>query len=311
MENKYQKMTKLMEKDAWDYVPAAFFCHFDKEFHTGTPAVEKHEEYFAYTDMDFIKIQFEKQFPSINIDSEKDFERISELNIDFRGELTIIRELAKNNKKQALIIQTIYSPYSCLAATTSYDLITEYLNKNSPYVKAALSWYNQLVKQFVLDCIAAGVDGFYYSTQGGESGRFADPQTFLDAIKPVDLDILSTMTEKSAFTILHICDYWLAYDSLDPFMDYPCDALSYPFQLKDNSIVDMHELYERTGKIIFGGLDRKKAIKTGPTEAISSEVQAVLANKPKKFILGADCTVADCNWDYVRHAIALAHAYKA
>ena len=39
-------------------IPAAFFLHFDPAYHQGQPAVEKHLEYFRYTEMDFVKIQF-------------------------------------------------------------------------------------------------------------------------------------------------------------------------------------------------------------------------------------------------------------
>ena len=44
-------------------IPAAFFLHFDPAYHLGQPAVDKHLEYFRYTGMDFVKIQFELPFP--------------------------------------------------------------------------------------------------------------------------------------------------------------------------------------------------------------------------------------------------------
>ena len=45
------------------HIPAAFFLHFDPAYHLGQPAVDKHLEYFRYTGMDFVKIQFELPFP--------------------------------------------------------------------------------------------------------------------------------------------------------------------------------------------------------------------------------------------------------
>lgn len=41
------------------YVPAAFFLHFPESFHSGSAAVEKPLDYFRYTGMDFVKIQYE------------------------------------------------------------------------------------------------------------------------------------------------------------------------------------------------------------------------------------------------------------
>ncbi len=46
-----------------DYVPAAFFVHFDRNFHFGPAAVERHLEYFRFTGMDFLKIQYERSLP--------------------------------------------------------------------------------------------------------------------------------------------------------------------------------------------------------------------------------------------------------
>ena len=45
------------------YVPAAFFIHFAEDEHVGQPAIDKHKEYFRFTGMDFVKIQYEAGFP--------------------------------------------------------------------------------------------------------------------------------------------------------------------------------------------------------------------------------------------------------
>ena len=47
------------------YVPAGFFVHFDASCHKGQRAIDKHLEYFRYTGMDFVKIQYENPFPAI------------------------------------------------------------------------------------------------------------------------------------------------------------------------------------------------------------------------------------------------------
>ena len=40
-----------------NHVPAAFFMHFDKAYHSGQAAIDKHLEFFRATGMDFVKIQ--------------------------------------------------------------------------------------------------------------------------------------------------------------------------------------------------------------------------------------------------------------
>ena len=37
-----------------EYIPAAFFIHFDSAFHKGQAAIDKHLEYFRYTGMDIV-----------------------------------------------------------------------------------------------------------------------------------------------------------------------------------------------------------------------------------------------------------------
>ena len=49
---------------ASNYVPAAFFMHFDPAYHQGQAAVDKQLEFFRSTGMDFIKIQYEQVQPS-------------------------------------------------------------------------------------------------------------------------------------------------------------------------------------------------------------------------------------------------------
>ncbi len=65
MINKREAILDLLDPGKkQEYIPAAFFLHFDEMYHRGEPAVEKHLEYFRYTGMDFVKIQYEIRFPS-------------------------------------------------------------------------------------------------------------------------------------------------------------------------------------------------------------------------------------------------------
>ena len=62
--NKRDAVLSLLDNDhTSDYVPAAFFLHFDPLYHRGQAAIDKHLEFFNYTGMDFVKIQYEKVFP--------------------------------------------------------------------------------------------------------------------------------------------------------------------------------------------------------------------------------------------------------
>ena len=57
--NKRDLVLSLLDKDRkQEIIPAAFFLHFDEVYHRGQAAIDKHLEFFRYTDMDFVKIQY-------------------------------------------------------------------------------------------------------------------------------------------------------------------------------------------------------------------------------------------------------------
>jgi len=83
--NKRDAVLALLDRNArQDYILAAFFIHFDKAFHFGPPAVQKHLEYFRYTGMDFVKIQYERTFPPIpDIKRPEDWRNMPSYKLDF------------------------------------------------------------------------------------------------------------------------------------------------------------------------------------------------------------------------------------
>ena len=70
-------------------IPAGFFIHFDEAYHRGPAAVEKHLEFFRYTGMDFVKIQYENVFPHIpDIQKPEDWAKMPLYRKDFYKDLT-------------------------------------------------------------------------------------------------------------------------------------------------------------------------------------------------------------------------------
>ena len=62
--NKRDTLLSLIAgKPAPDYVPAAFFLHFDPAYHEGQAAVDKHLEFYRATGTDFVKVQYEQTLP--------------------------------------------------------------------------------------------------------------------------------------------------------------------------------------------------------------------------------------------------------
>lgn len=310
--NKRDLLLSLLDDAPQTTVPAAFFLHFDPTCHRGQAAIDKHLEYFRYTGMDWVKIQYEHAFPRrLDISRPQDWAQMPLYGRDFYAEpLHVVEGLVKAAKKEALVLVTLYSPFMCAGHTAGDQTLTEHLKSDPEAVKRGMEIITESVMTFVRECIRLGVDGFYASTQGGESDRFEDGTIFERYIKPYDLVVMREIDRRCPFNILHICDYNRPYDDYGPFVDYPGAVVNCPLTLGGQP-VSPQAMYEFFGRPYMGGLERKGTLATGSKDEVEREVKALLDQKPPRFVLGADCTVpGDTPWDNLRTAIDTAHNYS-
>ena len=308
--NKRDVMFSLLDESSQlPYVPAAFFLHFPLGFQEGQVAVDKHLEYFRYTSMDFVKIQYERPFPPIpSIQRPEDWAKMPRYGREFyEGQLKVVEGLVQAAKHEAVVVITLYSPYMCAGHTTSDSLLIEHLQQAPEQVQRGLEIITESLQLFVRECIALGVDGFYHSTQGGEANRFADKRIFEQYIKPYDRILMDEINQRCEFNILHICDYLRDYDDFTPFLDYPGDIVNCPLHVGDKTLTPA-EAVELFNRPYMGGIKRKGVLATGTPDQVRQAVKAVLETAPEHFVLAADCTVPnDTPWDNLRAAIGTAH----
>ncbi|MEA4906833.1 MAG: uroporphyrinogen decarboxylase family protein [Anaerolineaceae bacterium] len=291
--------------------PAAFFLHFDPIYHRGQGAVDKHLEYFRYTDMDFVKIQYERNFPHLpEIQQPEDWAKMPFYGLDFYADqLGVVEGLVKAAKREALVLITLYSPFMCAGQTTSDEIISEHINRDPEAVQRGMQIITDSLMLFVKECIRLGVDGFYTSTQGGEFGRLRDRSLFDACIRPYDLALMAEANRSCIFNILHVCDYRLPYDDLSPYVDYPGHIVNASLELTGGRLTPQ-EVERMFGRPFMGGLDRKGVLATGSPQAIQAAAEDVLHAAPQRFMLGADCTLPyGTGWDNLKTAISAAHAH--
>jgi uroporphyrinogen decarboxylase len=293
------------------YIPAAFFLHFDPAFHTGQAGVKKHLEYFQYTDMDFVKIQYERVFPKLPMQQAEDWANMPFYDLDFyQAQLEVVDGLVKAAKSEALVLLTLYSPFMCAGHTAGEEVLVKHILDNPEQVKKGMQIITDSLMGFVREAIRLGVDGFYHSTQGGEYGRFDSLEPFNECIRPYDLALMEEINRKCIFNILHVCDYRLPYKDLSPYVDYPGDVVNTNLELVNRTMTPK-QVEEMFGRPFMGGLDRHGVLATGNPEEITRVAQEVLSSMSARSILGADCTVpSETSWDNLRAAIAAAHAHQ-
>jgi len=295
------------------YTPAAFFLHFDPQYRNGLPAAQKHMEFFRATDMDFVKIQFEQTYERQPfLQTPADWAKLKLQKLDFYDPLLVtLRELVKANKRDSLVLMTLYSPFMSAGQCATAPVLKQHLEENPEAVKKGLEILTESQLLFVNACIKAGADGFYMSTQGSEAARFSNPEIFKRYIKPFDLPAMKQAQASCPFNILHVCDYHMPYANYDAVRDYPGHVVNCNTALVGRTmpLQEIHEFFG--GRPVMGGLDRHGLLAKGPQADLEAEVRRVVKNGPRQLIVGADCTVDSAiDWQRLRAAIAVAHGTR-
>jgi uroporphyrinogen decarboxylase len=312
--NKRDRMLAwLAGQGAPNYTPAAFFLHFGNDYKSGPAAAKRHLEFFRHTGMDFLKIQFEQTYSRQEfLQKPADWSKLKLAKLDFYEPLLqTVRELVRAEKKNSLILMTLYSPFMCAGHCATAPVLLQHLEENPEAVRKGLEILTASQLLFVRACIKEGVDGFYTSTQGSEAKRFSNPAIFTKYVKPFDLVSMKEISTACPFNILHVCDYVAPYANYDAVIDYPGHVVNCNVKLAERQISgqEITSLFKRP---FMGGLDRHGIVTTGTPAQVEAEIRQVVKNSPRPFLLGADCTVeADTNWDRLQHAISVAHQVGA
>jgi uroporphyrinogen decarboxylase len=295
------------------YIPAAFFLHFDQQYQRGQAAVDKHLEFFHYTGMDFVKIQYELPFPhQPQIQHPEDWAKMPVYGKDFyQPQLDVVEGLIRAARDEALVVLTLYSPFMLAGQAVGAETVEAHIRENPEATRQGIARIAESLLIFVRECIRLGIDGFYHSTQGGEASRLGTGPLFEECVKPYDLMVMNEIARSCIFNILHVCDYHAGYDDLTPFLDYPGHVVNCSLHVGDR-VLTPQEVSNMFGRPFMGGLERKGILATGTSAEAAQAATGVLGEAADRFILGADCTVpAGTSWDNLRAAVAAAHNYRS
>jgi uroporphyrinogen decarboxylase len=310
--NKREVIQRFLDSETSSpHIPAGFFIHFDEGSHRGQAAIDKHLEYFKFTGMDFVKIQYENTFPFVpEIRKAEDWAKMPLHGPDFyEDQFNIAKGLIDAAGKEAMVIMTLYSPFMCAEDTVGEEVVVQQLRENPDQVKKGIEIITESLMIFVKGCIDLGIDGFLHSTQGGETHRFECSPVFDECIKPYDLYLMEEINQSCEFNILHVCDYQGRYMDLAPFVDYPGHVINVGLELGSKTLTE-NEVAELFDRPFMGGLDRLGVIATGSKSEVKDAVSAVCQSVSGDFILGADCTLpGDVDWENIKIAIETAHMF--
>jgi len=312
--SKRDLMLEVLEMSAKPgYIPAGFFMHFGVR---GDAAVKAHLDYFHATGMDFVKIQFDEQqlkLPAeVQVKTPRDWVKMPILTEAwFEPSLYLLKSLIKEAKSEALVVQTLYSPYQMAKQAVPWKTLVEHVSEDAESVCRGMENITLSLLSFVQAASRLGVDGFYTCTQGGETNRIADRALFNRTIKTYDVLLYKAVSQLVPYNILHVCDYDGGYEEFDlRFQDYPGQVVNVPLTA-DHKPLTLRQAADLFKRPIMGGLDRHGILSTGSPEEVRKATLAVLKDAPAKVILSANCTVdRTIPMENVRAAITTAHEFR-
>ena len=304
---KREIMQQVLDGATFDnYVPTVFFSHYPAG--VGRDAVYYHVRHLNRTDVDMLKIQFEQHQPNIKMQTKDDWQKIQPLPADFYAPtVDVVKEVVSIVGRETMVIPTVYSAFQTLRMQIGIPSVIRWAKEAPDEVLRALRIYNDALLGYVRQVKALGIDGFFMPTQGGETIYSEVPNFFERFIRPFDLELMTECTTGTHCNILHICDWEGPYDSLDRFVSYPGEIVNTPNVVAGQPYTPA-DAASQFGRIILGGLERKGVINKGTPEQVKEEVARVLADRPERYILGAECTIdGRTPIENIRAAVDMAH----
>ena len=314
--NKRERILQVLDQSRPnEYVPAAFFLHFQNKL--GHKAVQDHKDFYRATGMDFVKVFYEIAVPKVDIQTGKDWEKVPVYGEDFfEPQIAVIEDLAREFKGEAFILPTVYSPLALAHQTLgrgNHQNFKKLVEENPAAFGKAIKNLSLSIENYLRAARKRGADGFYVSSQGGD-GNTLSPEIWNKYVRQWDKHVSEVANEIGEINILHICDFGTPFknaEALYAFADYPASIINVPLKFSDGSTLNLKEAQQRFGRPIFGGLERWGVIAKGSVEEAKAAVDEVLKNASPNFILGADCTVpGDTDWEKLRAVIDYAHTWR-
>jgi uroporphyrinogen decarboxylase len=304
--DKIQRFEAFLAGEAVDRVPAGFWFHFAPEYAGGEAMARAHLDYYRATDLDILKVMNDTGYRPIGtvmVNSPADWAALEPTPVSdpiFRSHIDGLKRIVDAVGGEVPIMDTIFNPYNQAVAMVSAsdparyptsddarDALLGWLRDDPEPVLQGLGVIAEDQANFYRACISeAGVQGFYFSAQGGEMGLMSDAE-HAAFFKPFDLHVLIALAPVARFVVGHFCGRGI---NLARFRDYPVHVANWAHHADNTSLSEGKRLFG--GLPILGGMDERGPLVYGPAEGIVAEIDAALDEMGTRgFMLGAGCTV--------------------
>ena len=295
-----------------DRIPAAFWFHFVGEKAAGQPAIDAHIDYFKQCGCDMMKIMSDSYFDyaaSMEIKKPSDWYKLEPLGTShpfYAGQIERAAAIAKAVKKDALVYYTVFAPFSSIRSGYGDALVMRMLKEDPDAVCHALDVITEDTQMFMKALFDAGVDGIYYSVQGGEKNRLsvADYRRFITPSDKAALDYANTLGD---LNILHCCGWAGDQNNMEDWKDYRAAAVNWAVYVEKMDLAAGRAFFPNV-RCILGGLDNtvNGVLYKGTDDEVKAEIRRLCEeNGDTVYTLGADCSIpSDTSYDRIRLAVS-------
>ena len=283
----------------------------------------RHIAYYEATDTDLMKVMNDTGYAPIgtlSIDGPQDWLALEPTPLSdplFQSHIDGLKRIVDAIGQEVLIMTTAFNPYNQAVAIirenpsasrkiSSDDaraIFWQQVRTDPEPVSRGLQVIAEDLGRYYVACVRdAGINGIYYSAQGGERALCSDEE-HARFLKPVDLHVLEAVGQAAEFVVGHFCGKSV---NLGRFVDYPIQLANWAHQSDNLSLTDGKALFG--GISVLGGLDERGPLVYGPREALRSEIERSLEEMGTRgFMLGAGCTVPgdtdESNLRYARQVV--------
>lgn len=302
--NKIERVMAAIQGQEVDHVPFSLWYHFGLQHASGERFAEAQLSFFDAYDLDFLKVMNDYAYPSpvglTSIHEVYDWQRVSVLNGDEDGlgeQLKALRVIARHLDKQALFIETIFSPWTIARRLSDTQTLLD-LKRNHPEILLeVMNKIAQSLANYARHAVDAGAAGIFLSLSAATRTILTYPE-YEKFCRPFDLMVLDAIKDRTQFNILHIHGEKLFFHEL---LNYPVQAFSWSHLHSGPTLVEARKLYSGC---LMGGVDEARFAHNNINAIERQVTQTIEMMGRRNLIIAPGCSVETDS------AVKLIHALR-
>ena len=237
------------------------------------------------------------------VSSPEDLGRIKPLDVNkaaYGEQLEALRIIAKELKKQAPFIQTVFTPLAVMSRITgSPKYVRKLMRENGHELSMALHAISETLSAYSRACLDAGASGIFLATVEWGTADMISMDEYEMFGRPFDLPVLDAV-KGAPFNVFHVCR---ANNHLANLIDYPVAAFHWDVHGEGNpSLLKGASL---TGKAVMGGVSHDRTMaKPAPADVAIEAERAIVETGGRRLLLAPGCSIESTTSEVNLRALA-------